>query len=394
MIVARHIAVTTTSRADWSHLRWPLQELAGREGFRVSLIATAAHLSHEFGQTVDEIRREGFEVHAAVESLMSSDSDVGMAKTIGVATLGLADTLGALRPDLLLVIADRYEMFAPAAVALALRIPMAHMEGGEISLGAIDDAVRNALTKMSHLHFTPTEASRQRVVAMGEEPWRVHRSGAPSLDELTRAGLPSEEELRGALGSLPPSDAVLVAYHPVTLAEETLEEADALFSALEACDRPLTFSFPNADTGSRRLIDRARQWANAHEDSRLYVNLNSRHWWGLMARSAALVGNSSAGLMEAPSVQLPTVNVGRRQEGRERGANVIDVAADADQIVAGIRAALDPALRAELRGLENPYGDGHASERIADVLESVPLGMELLLKKARPVPFSLDGEDA
>ena len=374
--MTRHIAVITTSRADWSHLRWPLRELAGRAGVRISLIATAAHMSHEFGQTVEEIRREGYEVHAAIESLISSDTDVGMAKTIGVAALSLADTLGSLRPDLLLVIADRYEMLAPAVVALALRIPMAHIEGGEISLGAIDDAVRNALTKMSHVHFTATEASRQRVVAMGEEPWRVHRSGAPSLDSLVREGVPSDAEYEAALGEVPPEGSILVAYHPVTLSDETLEEADAVFSALEA--------------GSRRLVDRARALVARDPRSRLYVNLPSRHWWGLMARAAVLVGNSSAGLMEAPSVALPVVNVGRRQEGRERARNVIDVPPSKDAIVDGLGRALEPSFKASLEGMENPYGDGHASKRIADVLETVPLGMPLLVKQARPIPFTID----
>ena len=388
--MTRHIAVITTSRADWSHLRWPLRELAGRSAVRVSLIATAAHLSHEFGQTVNEIRREGFEVHAAPESLISSDSDVGMAKTIGVATLSLADTLGALRPDLLLVIADRYEMLAPAVVALALRIPMAHIEGGEISLGAIDDAVRHALTKMSHVHFTATEASRRRVLAMGEEGWRVHRSGAPSLDSLVREGLPEDGEFRSTLGEVPPSGSILVAYHPVTLSDETLEEADAVFAALEGIGKPLTFAFPNADAGSRRLVERARELVARDDRSRLYVNVPSRHWWGLMARAAVLVGNSSAGLMEAPSVALPVVNIGRRQEGRERARNVIDVPPTEDAIIDGLRRALEPAFKASLEGMENPYGDGDASRRIADLLESVPLGMELLRKKALEIPFSID----
>lgn len=388
--MTRHIAVVTTSRADWSHLRWPLRELIDREAIRVSLIATAAHLSHEFGQTVDEIRREGFEVHAALESLISSDTDVGMAKTIGIATLSLADTLGSLRPDLLVVIADRYEMLAPAIVALALRIPIAHIEGGEISLGAIDDAVRNALTKMSHVHFTATEASRRRVIAMGEEPWRVHRSGAPSLDSLAREGLPSDAEFESALGEIPPEGAILVAYHPVTLSEETLEEADEVFAALATIDEQLIFSFPNADSGSRRLIERARELVGSNGRGRLYVNLPSRLWWGIMARAAVLVGNSSAGLMEAPSIELPTVNVGRRQEGRERARNVIDVAPARDAIVDGLQRALDPEFKASLKGMSNPYGDGHASKRIASVLESMPLGMELLIKQALPIPFEVD----
>ena len=194
--VKRRIAVVTSSRADYSHLYWPLRELAAHPQVDLKLIALGPHLSPEFGCTVDQIERDGFAVAARIECLLSSDSDVGMAKTIGVATLSLADCLGQMRPDLLLLIADRYEMLAPASVALALRIPLAHIEGGEVSEGAIDDAVRNALTKLSHIHFTSTHLSLKRVIAMGEEEWRVHQVGAPSLDHLRRSTLRTREQLQ------------------------------------------------------------------------------------------------------------------------------------------------------------------------------------------------------
>ena len=180
----RRIAVVTTSRADYSHLYWPLYELQRHPNVELGVIALGAHLSPEFGNTVREIEKDGFPIVARIECLLSSDTDTGMARTIGLATLSLADTLSAWRPDLLLLIADRYEMLAPASVALALRIPVAHIEGGEVSQGAIDDAVRNALTKLAHIHFTSTPLASQRVIAMGEEPWRVHHAGAPSLDHL------------------------------------------------------------------------------------------------------------------------------------------------------------------------------------------------------------------
>src|SRR6202000_2007569 len=222
------IAVVTTSRADYSHLYWPLKDLQAHPNVDLRVIVLASHLSPEFGNTVREIEADGFAIAARLECLLSSDTDVGMAKSIGVGVLSLADTLGQMRPDLLLLIADRYEMLAPASVALALRIPMAHIEGGEISEGAIDDAVRNALTKMSHIHFTSTELARQRVINMGEEPWRGHRAGAPSLDHLRRSRLLSREEVETACGLDLRVPAMLVAYHPVTLAAETTGEADAL----------------------------------------------------------------------------------------------------------------------------------------------------------------------
>src|ERR1700742_1266778 len=194
------IAVVTSSRADYSHLYWPLHDLAQHPEVELKLIVLGAHLSPQFGETVKEIEKGGVPIAARLECLLSSDTDVGMAKTLGVAVLALADLLGQMRPNLLLLIADRYEMLAPASVALTLRIPIAHIEGGEISEGAIDDAVRNALTKMSHIHFTSTWKARARVVAMGEEPWRVHRAGAPSLDHLRRSRLLSREEVEAACG--------------------------------------------------------------------------------------------------------------------------------------------------------------------------------------------------
>src|SRR5580658_7455002 len=221
----RRIGVITTSRADYSHLYWPLRELEAHPGVELAVFALGAHLSPEFGSTLKEIERDGFPIQASIECLLSSDTDTGMAKTIGIAILGLADALTAWRPDLLLLIADRYEMLAPASVALALRIPIAHIEGGELSQGAIDDQVRNALTKLAHIHFTSTSTARRRVIAMGEEPWRVHHAGAPSLDHLRRSALLGRETIKQRLGLHLQSPTLLVAYHPVTIHRETTQEA-------------------------------------------------------------------------------------------------------------------------------------------------------------------------
>src|SRR5271156_4468218 len=210
----RTIAVVTTSRADYSHLYWPLHELSQHPDVDLKLIVLGAHLSPQFGETAKEIEKDGFPIAARLECLLSSDTDVGMAKTLGLAVLSLADLLGQMRPDLLLLIADRYEMLAPAAVALTLRIPIAHIEGGEISEGAIDDAVRNALTKMSHIHFTSTQAARARVIAMGEEPWRVHRAGAPSLDHFRQQTLFTREQIESRLNVVFNHPTLFVAYHP------------------------------------------------------------------------------------------------------------------------------------------------------------------------------------
>jgi UDP-N-acetylglucosamine 2-epimerase (non-hydrolysing)/GDP/UDP-N,N'-diacetylbacillosamine 2-epimerase (hydrolysing) len=378
----RRVAVVTTSRADYSHLYWPLRLLAQDARVELKLIVLGAHLSPEFGVTIKEIETDGFAIAARIECLLSSDSDVGMAKTIGVAALSLADTLGEMRPDILLLIADRYEMLAPAAVALALRIPIAHIEGGEISEGAIDDAVRNALTKMAHLHFTSTVAARERIIAMGEEPWRVTRAGAPSLDHLRRSKLLSREELQAKLTVQLEESAMVIAYHPVTLAADTLEETDQLFAALQATTGQLIFCYPNSDAGSRMLIARTKDFLAKRGNGRVFVNLNAVTYWTLLREAHVFLGNSSSGIMETASFEVPTVNVGERQRGRERAANVIDAAANRETIIAAITKARSREFRESLRGMSNPYGDGRASGKIVEILIGAPLGRELLVKRS------------
>ena len=380
----RRIAAITTSRADYGHLYWPLRDLADSEGVDLKLIALGSHLSPEFGNTIQEIEKDGFEIAARIECLLSSDSDVGMAKTIGNATLSLADLLGQMRPDLLLLIADRYEMLAPASVALALRIPIAHIEGGEISEGAIDDAVRNALTKMSHIHFTSTHGARLRVIAMGEEDWRVHRAGAPSLDHLRRTKLLNREQTESSLQLNLDQPTVLVSYHPVTIAQDTLQEADALFSALEKLPDQLIFCYPNTDAGSRSLIDRTKSFLEARRSGQVFTNLDPRTYWSFLRQVDMLVGNSSSGIMESASFSLPTVNVGIRQQGRECPMNVLNAAPNVESIMSAIRNARSPEFRRSLVGMSNPYGDGHASERIVRVLTNAPPSKLLLLKRRSP----------
>jgi len=381
----RKIAVVTSSRADYSHLYWPLRELASHPEVELKIIALGSHLSPEFGCTADEIEKDGFPIETRIECLLSSDSDVGMAKTIGVATLGLADCLGKMRPDLLLLIADRYEMLAPASVATALRIPLVHIEGGEISEGVIDDAIRNALTKLSHIHFTSTELARARVVAMGEEDWRVHRAGAPSLDHLRRSPLMSRAQVEARLDIHFTRPTAVIAYHPTTIARDPTREADALFSALESIPAQLLFCYPNADAGSRALIERTNSFIRSFGSGYVFVNLDPVLYWSLLRSVDLLVGNSSSGIMEAASFALPAVNVGIRQRGRERARNVLDAEASAASILDRVGAALTDDFRHSLCGMENPYGDGHAAERIVSVLTSAPLGEELFIKRAPAV---------
>lgn len=384
METRRRIGVVTTSRADYSHLYWPLRELAARPEIELGVFAMAAHLSQLFGNTILEIERDGFPVKARIECLLNSDTDTGMAKTIGVAMLGLADALTAWRPDLLLLIADRYEMLAPAATATAFRIPIAHIEGGEVSQGAIDDQVRNALTKLAHVHFTSTESARRRVIGMGEEPWRVHRAGAPSLDHVRRSKLLDCAELETRIGLRLRTPTIVAAWHPVTILRDTNAEADAFFAALEGTAGQVIFVYPNADAGGIALSERIERLAQNRPHTHVFVNLDPVTYWSLLGQADAMIGNSSSGIMEAASFALPVVNVGMRQQGRERARNVIDSPADAEAIREALSRVLDPEFRASLAGMTNPYGDGTAAETIARVMATVPLE-ELLVKP--PVPL-------
>lgn len=372
----------TSSRADYAHVRWLLQELGRNPEIKPQVIALGPHLSPAFGHTGAQIDGRWKAQIEQIECLLDSDTDVGMAKTIGVATLGVADALARLRPDILVIIADRYEMLAPAAAALALRIPIAHIEGGEITVGAVDDAVRNALTKMSHLHFACTRKAAKRIRAMGEDPWRITFSGSLSLDTLRRERLLTPSQLQKQLGFRVDRETVVCVYHPVTMFEDTVEEADEVFAALEKLPNQIVFIYPNADTGSRELIRRAEQFADEHSRARVLVNLDHLSYLSLLKHSGVLVGNSSSGIIESTSLGVPVVNIGIRQLGREHARNVIDAPAKRKAIADALSRALSPTFRKSMQRLKNPYGDGKAAQIIARVLATAPLGQKLLFKHA------------
>lgn len=375
-------------------MSWLLHDLARHPAVELQVIAMGPHLSPAFGHTGNDISasrspkpskamKSGAANFTSVECLLDSDTDVGMAKTIGVATLGVADALSRLRPDILLIIADRYEMLAPASVALALRIPIAHVEGGEMTFGAIDDAVRNALTKMSHLHFACTRKAAERIASMGEERWRITFSGSLSLDHLRRERLLSKAQVETKLDVKLRQDTVLCIHHPVTLSENTLEEADEVFAALGDLKQPALFIYPNADAGCRELIRRVEEFAASRASSRVFVNLDHRTYLSLLNNVGVLVGNSSSGIIESTSLEVPAINVGIRQLGREHAANVIDVPAKRKAIGEAVERALSAGFRRSIRGLESPYGDGGAAKVITRMLVKTPLGEKLLFKHGK-----------
>ncbi len=379
--MCKKIVAITSSRADYSHLFWPLKLLDEKESIDLTIICFGPHLSPEYGETWQQIKQDGFNQVKTLECLISSDTDVGMAKSLGLAILGLTDMLADMRPDMLLIIADRYEMLAPANVALTLRIPIAHIEGGDVSEGAIDDAVRNALTKMSHIHFTPTQKAQQRVLAMGEEPWRVHLSGAPSLDHLRRSQIPKRDAIEKQFQIQSSNQLIVIAYHPVTMYKDSAIEQHSLFAALADRKEQLIFCFPNADTGSHQIMEKAQQFCRERSHAQIYVNLSAQVYWGLLKRADLMMGNSSSGIMETPSLKLPCINIGIRQQGREQAKNIIDVKPDAGVIAQTIDKGLSASFKSTISDTSNPYGKGFAAEKIADVLSTVEINENLLFKK-------------
>jgi UDP-hydrolysing UDP-N-acetyl-D-glucosamine 2-epimerase len=379
----RRIEVVTTSRADYGIYRPVLRRLAEQPGVDLQLLVSGSHLSASFGSTGRAIEADGLHIAERVDVLLASDTPESAAKAMGLGCIGFAQSFSRQRPDLLVVLGDRFEMHAAAVAALPFTIPVAHIHGGEVTVGAFDESLRHSLTKLSHLHFVATEAYARRVIQLGEEPWRVTVSGAPSLDNLTEMDVASVPELEAAVGmQLVEHSFLLVTFHPVSLEQgRTVAYADELITALDHVALPVLLTLPNADPTGLELRLRFQLAVAARGNWRAVDNLGTPAFFSAMSRAAAMVGNSSSGLIEAPSFGLPVVNIGSRQQGRVRGANVIDVPPAAVEIESGIRRALEPSFREALVGLENPYGDGHAAQRICERLVNEELGDRLLRKR-------------
>lgn len=370
----------TGARSDYGLLVPVLKSISSDPDLRLKLFVTGMHLSPDFGLTVRDVERD-FEITERVEMLVASDTPEAISKSVGLGVIGFAQVYARHRPDILLVLGDRFETLAAVTAALPFTIPVAHIAGGEATEGAIDDAIRHAITKMSHLHFVSLEEYRRRVVQMGEQPWRVTVSGEPGIDMIHSTVMLSAVELKALIGmSMEPSP-LLVTFHPVTLEPGQAEAQIAeLLSALDSVEMPIVFTAPNADTEGRVIIAYIQDFVRRHPNSRYVQNLGSPAYLSTMRRSAAMVGNSSSGIVEAASFELPVVNVGTRQQGRVAGKNVIHAEVNRDTIIRAIRLAVSPTFREGLRGLVNPYGDGKAAPRIVEVLKTVSLNRNLLVK--------------
>ena len=378
----RTIGVITTSRADYGAYLPVLRAIDADPALDLRLLVSGMHLSPEFGLTIQVIEEDGLKIETRVETILSSDTPQGVSKAIGLGITSFAQVFNRFRPDVLVVLGDRYEMYAAAVAALPFRIPVAHIHGGEVTQGAIDDALRHSMTKLSHLHFVATEAYQQRVIQLGEEPWRVTVSGAPSLDNLSAVKLLTTQELTDQFGISINRPPLLVTFHPVTLEyEQTAWQIGELLAALETTGLPVVFTMPNADTGGREIAQRMRAYAKTHSSTQMVENLGTQGYFSLMAQAAAMVGNSASGIIEAASFALPVVNIGTRQQGRVRGANVIDAGYSRGDILVAIEKVLTPAFKQRLAGTDNPYGTGQAAETIVRCLKEIKLDDRLIVKR-------------
>lgn len=372
----RNICVVTGTRAEYGLLRPLLTVLARDVDICLQLVVTGAHLSPEFGKTEETIRADGFADFERLEMLLSSDTPIGMAKSTGIAVIGFSDLFSRLAPDVVVVLGDRYEMLAAAQAAMLLRIGIAHIHGGEITEGAVDDSIRHAVTKMANIHFVSEEEHKRRVLQMGEEPHRVHLVGALGWDAILGTDFLPLRALGRALSFSLKKGFFLFTYHPETRGEEgSLSPLENILSALDAFPaHQVLMTKANSDAGGRAINRRLEQYAQEHSDRCvLFASLGTLRYLSAIRECALLIGNSSSALIEAPILGTPAVNIGNRQKGRHRYGNVIEATTDRKDIERGICEALSPSFQKMCKNTVIPLADGHVAKRIACILKGVPI---------------------
>lgn len=385
----RKICVVTGTRAEYGLLYWLMKEIQSDASLELQVIVTGMHLSPEFGLTYKEIEKD-FAINRKIEMLLSSDTSVGISKSMGLAQISFAEAYDELSPDIVVVLGDRFEIFSAATAAMIARIPIAHIHGGETTEGAFDEAIRHSITKMSQLHFVATEAYRQRAIQLGEAPDKVFNFGAPGLDNILNLHLLAKEELEKEMGFKLGKKNLLVTFHPVTLEQSTAKEQfQQLLAALdELSDTRIIFTKGNADTDGRVINTMIDSYVAANTAKAIaFTSLGQLRYLSALQYVDAVVGNSSSGLTEAPSFKIGTINIGDRQRGRIRAASVIDCAPDKSAIIDAIQQLYSPGFRKNLCDVTNPYGEGGSSQKIAGILRSHPL-TQLLKKIFNDLPGS------
>lgn len=370
----RKVAVFTGTRAEYGLLYWLLKDVQNDKELELQLLVSGMHLSPEFGSTWQQIERDGFAIDEKIEILLSSDTPVGTAKSIGLGVLGFADALSRLKPDVLIILGDRFEALAVAQTAMILRIPVLHLHGGEITEGAYDDAIRHAITKLSYLHCTSTEEYKKRVIQLGEDPIRVANVGAIGLDHIKRSHFLSLEKLSISLNFKLTHPYFLVTYHPVTLGKESPEESfKALLEALDSYPNyQVILTYPNADDGGRKIIPLLEAYASSQPNRVIAIpSLGQLRYLSAVKHAAAVIGNSSSGIIEVPAFDVPTVNIGDRQKGRLAAKSVLNCPADSQSIINTIKIAITRSYKGPNERITNPYGQGNASSKIIEMIKSM-----------------------
>lgn len=384
----RKVCVVTSSRSEYAGLRQTLEEIKNSKYLELLLVVTGAHLSKDFGYTVREIIKGGFSVARRVKMLGVSDTKVGIGRSVGTGIMRFVDCLKILKPDIMLLLGDRYEIFAAAVAAMIMNVPIAHICGGELTAAAIDEQMRHAITKMSHVHFVALPENAKIVKQMGEESWRIHVVGTPWVDYKNNMEKISRKRLRKILGLKlsSPFPSIFVTYHPVTLrVAETSSHIKSLLDALDEVDAEIIFSYPNADTSGRTIISAIENFVKTHPHSKVFKSLGSTLYLNLLSHLDLVVGNSSSGVVETQMFELPVVNIGDRQEGRLMTENIICSLPEKQMILKSIKKGLSKEFKESIRGMKNPYDRGGMAKIIVNVLSELNLGLYLLKKKFVPI---------
>ncbi|EMN24085.1 UDP-N-acetylglucosamine 2-epimerase [Leptospira kirschneri] len=378
----RKICVITGTRADYGQLRWLIFEISKSSKLDLQIIATGMHLSPEFGLTYKEIENDGFLIHKKIEILLSSDSPVGVSKSVGLGLIGFSEAFADLSPDIILVLGDRFEILAATVAALISKIPVAHLHGGETTEGAFDESIRHSITKMSHLHFVAANEYRNRVIQLGENPSNVFLVGGMGIDGIKKSNLLKKEELESSLNIKLKKNNLLITFHPVTLEEFTAKtQMIELLSSLEtlSLETGLIFTMPNADTDGRIIFELVKEFTSSHSNAWHFTSLGQTRYLSCLQFVDAVVGNSSSGIIEAPSFKIGTINIGDRQKGRLKAKSIIDCEPKKTEIIDAFKRLYSSDFQKKLSTIVNPYGEGGASEKIVKILEKVEI--QGILKK-------------
>lgn len=379
----RKILVVTGTRAEYGLLYWTMKRINEDKELELQLIVTGNHLVPEYGYTVETIKKDGFKIDEEIDMIVNSNKKSSIAKSMGLELIQMAQAFDRLKPDLLLILGDRYEIFIAATCAMMLNIPIAHMNGGESTEGAVDEQIRHAITKMAHIHFPGAEYYKERIIKMGEEPWRVYNVGQAGIENIKKLELLGKDELQKDLNILFDKPVFLITYHPVTLEVENIEEQiNNLLKAIKHFNAKIIFTYPNADFGSKIIIDKMNTFVRENKNAYIYHSLGQKRYLSLLKYANVMIGNSSSGIVEAPIFKIPVVNIGNRQKGRIRNKNIIDTKYNSKSIYEGIYKALnDKKFIEDLANMENIYGDGTTSRKILNVIKNIELNKNLLFKR-------------